>query len=219
MENFEHILFDFDGTLFDSSKGVFKSFAHVAEHYGVKAGEELFATMIGPPLYESFNRCFHIPQEKIHEAIDVYREYYTQGGLYECTVYDGIPELIQELRRAGKKVYVATSKPEVYARKIIEHKGMTQLFDFIGGSDEEEKVRVNKIDVINYVLETNGLEDKKESVLMIGDRFYDVEGAHQAGIKCMGILWGFGSHEEFIKCGADYIEETPLGVKKSLVIV
>lgn len=217
MKSFKHIFFDFDGTLFDSSEGVFKSFDHVVQHYGLNINRDVYNTMIGPPLYDSFSRVFGLPQSEIHNAISVYREYYEQGGLLECRVYEGVTDLIKKLRNAGFKTYVATSKPEVYARRIIEHKGMSDLFDFIGGSDEAEKFRVNKIDVINYIIETMGLQDQKDSILMIGDRKYDVEGAHEAGLKCMGILWGFGSRSEFQQCGADFIEENCTGVKDFLI--
>ncbi|MBO4404928.1 MAG: HAD hydrolase-like protein [Treponema sp.] len=212
--SFKHILFDFDGTLFDSSAGVFKSFDHVVSHYGLDIDKSIYSRMIGPPLKESFVSCFHLPESEVPAAINVYREYYEEAGMYECTVYPGIEELLTKLRQLGFKTYVATSKPELYARQIIERKNMSRYFDFIGGSDLEEKYRVNKIDVISYVLETQKLSGKKDEVLMIGDRFYDVQGAHEAGIKCMGILWGFGTREEFKECGADYIEESTASVEE-----
>lgn len=213
MKKFDYILFDFDGTIFNTSPGVFKSFDKVVEYYNLDIDKSLYNKMIGPPLYESFSNILHLPESEIRNAIDVYRKEYAKGRMFDCTVYDGVIDLIQSLRNAGKKVYVATSKPEIYAREILKKNNLTELFDFIGGSDTEEKSRVNKIDVIKYVLESQHLTDKKDKVLMIGDRHYDVNGAHLAGLECMGILWGFGTREEFTECKADYICSSTSEVK------
>lgn len=208
---FDTILFDFDGTVFDTSPGVFNSFDYLLSHYKIDFPREKYSLMIGPPLTESFTNILHFPAEKADEAMAVYREYYGTKGLFECEVYPGIVDLVNILHEKGKKVFIATSKPEVYANSILERKGLKNLFDFVGGSDLAEKERVEKIDIINYVLESNGLtkEGDKEKVLMVGDRKYDVKGAHAAGIKCCGILWGFGNRDEFNECRADFICETP----------
>lgn len=206
---FSFILFDFDGTLMDTSEGVFHSFDKVVERYGLKADKSVYSSMIGPPLRESFSQTLALPQSEIQNAIETYREYYCEKGLFEARVYDGITDLLQKLRAAGKSVFVATSKPELYARQILERKGMLELFDFVGGSDEAETERASKADVIRYVLESNGISGRKEQCLLIGDRKYDVEGAHEAGISCAGILWGFGTKAEFEACGADFILKTP----------
>lgn len=206
---FSYILFDFDGTLMDTSEGVFHSFDKVAAHYHLKADAAVYSSMIGPPLKESFSEILALPETEIQNAIEIYRDYYSEKGMFEACVYDGIIGLLKKLRAAGKKIFVATSKPELYARQILERKGMLELFDFVGGSDMEEKVRVSKADVIRYVLESNGISALKEKCLLIGDRKYDVDGAHAAGIRCAGILWGFGTRAEFEECKADFILETP----------
>ena len=209
MNNFNTVLFDFDGTLFNTSPGVFDSFDEVVRHYGLSIDRNVYNKMIGPPLKFSFVHYLGLPESEIPAAIDVYREYYTKSeGMFNCTVYPGIIELIKKLRQNGKTVCVATSKPEDFAKAILKRNNMLELFDFTGGSDMEEKYRVEKVDVIKYVLKNMNLENKKQQVLMIGDRLYDVNGAHSAGLKCMGILWGFGSRKEFEECGADYICET-----------
>ena len=211
-----NILFDFDGTICDTSPGIFASMQKVCDHYSLPYKEDTFVKMIGPSLKESFSTIFHLPESEINNAIKVYRDFYSVEGMFMCEPYDGVPKLLRDLRDAGKKILVATSKPEHFTKKIIERKGLSHLFDFIGGADMEEQKRISKIDVINYVLKENKIEDLRETI-MVGDRFYDVDGAHMAGLKAIGILWGFGSEAEFIKCGADYICESPLDVKKILL--
>ena len=173
--------------------------------------------MIGPPLRESFGNILNLPESEIRNAIKVYRDYYSTEGMYNARLYDGVVELIENLRKSGKKIYTATSKPELFTRRILEKYELDHLFDFIGGSDLEERGRVEKKDVVEYVVNTRKLSDNKEKCILIGDRKYDVVGAHEAGIKCAGILWGFGSREEFESCGADFILETPSDVETFLL--
>ncbi len=229
MQKYRNILFDFDGTICDTSPGIFASMQKVCDWYNLPYGTETFAKMIGPSLQESFTKIFHLPESEVRNAIKVYRDFYAAEGMYLCTPYDGIKELILALRQSGRRIFVATSKPEEYTRKIIARKGLSKLFDFVGGADMEEKNRINKVDVINYVLAENGIsdvrdsghtqqsEDFRDSVLMIGDRSYDIIGAHKAGLKAMGILWGFGDRTELEQCGADYICSTPDEVQKLLI--
>lgn len=206
MENYETVLFDFDGTLFNTSAGVFDSFDDVVKYYGLNIDKNIYFKMIGPPLKYSFVHYLGLAESEIENAIEVYRKSYTEKeGMFNCTIYPGVIELIKKLRSKNIKTCVATSKPEEFAKMILERNDMLELFDFVAGGDMEEKYRVEKVDVIKYLLENMQLEDKKDSVLMIGDRLYDVKGAHEAGLKCMGILWGFGSEKEFIENKADYI--------------
>ncbi len=200
---FKNIFFDFDGTIADTSEGVYKSFDYVINFYGVNFDHSEYKKLIGPPLKESFENILHLPKTEIQNAIKKYREYYTPKGVLECKIYDGILDLIKSLKAKNYKICVATSKPEHFARQILEHFQIANLFDFIGGSSADEKSRVEKVDVVRYVMEKNNF--KSDECILIGDRKYDVEGAHQAGIKCMGILWGFGNRKEFEECGADYI--------------
>lgn len=215
---FDYVFFDFDGTLFNTSPGIYRSFDYLIDHYGLHDFDKSkYDLMIGPPLKESFEHIMHFPKEEVYNAVKVYREYYSTKGMYECDVYDGIVDLLKNLRKAGKKIFVATSKPEVFAVKILEKKGMLDLFDFVGGSDNAETGRVEKVDVVNYVISSQKLEDCKNRCILIGDRKYDIQGAHAAGIKCAGILWGFGSREEFEEYGADCILETPEDVYQELI--
>ena len=208
MKKYQYVLFDFDGTIFDTSKGIYKSFDKVVEYYNLDVPDKsVYDTMIGPPLRESFSRVFKLPEEKLVEAMGVYRKYYSASGMFEVQVYDGVIPLIKSLHEAGKIVCVATSKPEIYAKQILERQNMLDLFDFVAGSDMEESKRVNKVDVIRYVLKSLNIEDKKNECVLIGDTHFDVVGAKAAGIDCIGILYGFGTRQELEAYGANYIEE------------
>ncbi|MCH5291109.1 MAG: HAD hydrolase-like protein [Treponema sp.] len=209
MRTYTTLFFDFDGTLFDTSEGVFHSFDYVVDFYRLNVPDKsVYNTMIGPPLLESFSRVFHFEGQQLQDAIAKYREYYTDKGMFECCVYDGVVPLIEQLRAAGKHIVVATSKPEVYAKQILQRKNMLHLFDFVGGSDLEEQVRVHKVDIINYVLQSQGIAEKT-SCLMIGDTRFDIEGAQKAGLDSLGILWGFGTKESLEHAGATYIAASP----------
>lgn len=214
---FKNILFDFDGTIMDTSPGIYESFDKVLEYFQIDFKRSEYKRMIGPPLKDSFKDILKIPESQIDEAIKIYREHYSTEGMYKGELYKGIIPLIKNLKNAGKKIFVATSKPELYTKKIIEKKGILDLFDFIGGSDLSEKSRSTKEDVVKYVLKNQkNTENLSESVL-IGDRYFDIIGAHSVGIKCIGILWGFGNKKEFQKENADWIFETPEAVERFLL--
>ncbi len=135
-----------------------------------------------------------------------YREYYQERGIYENRVYDGFEEMLKALKAAGKNLVVATSKPEPYAREIIDYFKLSGYFDYVAGM-ELDGGRGTKAEVIRYALSACGIEDKS-GVLMVGDREHDVFGAKDAGVDCLGVLYGFGSREELERAGADYIAET-----------
>lgn len=201
-----HIFFDLDGTLTDPAQGITNSFIHALKYYGlpIPSYEEL-CKLIGPPLPYSFETTFGFDHDKAMEAVAKYREYFSTKGLFENKVYDGIPELLQSLKEKGRHLVVATSKPEEYSIKIIEHFGLDKYFDYVCGSLMDES-RSKKEEVIAYALERCGLsESDKARVLMIGDRFHDIEGAKKNGLKSCGVLFGYGSRSELEEAGADYI--------------
>ena len=203
---FTHIFFDLDGTLTDPAQGITNSFIHALKYYGlpIPTYEEL-CKLIGPPLPYSFESTFGFDHDKAMEAVGKYREYFADRGLFENKVYPGIPELLQKLKAQGKHLLVATSKPQEYSIKILEHFNLAQYFDFICGSLMDES-RSKKSEVIAYALECCGLgEGGKDKVLMVGDRFHDIEGAKANGIKSCGVLFGYGSRQELKDAGADYI--------------
>ena len=135
-------------------------------------------------------------------------------GMFQNTVYEGIVPLLERLRASGRKLYVATSKPEVYARQILDHFDLSRYFEFCGGSDIEE-TRVKKAEIISYVMETCGLQ--KDTCIMVGDREHDVIGAKANDIPCIGVLYGFGSEAELTKAGASYLAKTPADVGKVIL--
>ena len=205
---YTHIFFDLDGTLTDPAQGITNSFIHALKFYGlpVPSYQEL-CKLIGPPLPYSFEVTFGFDHDKAMEAVGKYREYFSTKGLYENKVYEGIPELLQSLKEKGKHLLVATSKPEEYSIRILEHFNLAQYFDYICGSLMDES-RSKKSEVIAYALECCRLgEGDKDKALMVGDRFHDIEGAKANGIKSCGVLFGYGSRQELEEAGADYIAE------------
>ena len=210
---FTHIFFDLDGTLTDPAQGITNSFIHALKFFGhnIPSYEEL-CKLIGPPLPYSFEKTLGFPHDITMDAVAKYREYFSTKGLFENKVYDGIPELLGKLKEQGKHLVVATSKPEEYSIKIIEHFNLSKYFDFVCGSNMDES-RSKKEEVIAYALERCGLsESDKARVLMIGDRFHDIEGAKKNGLKSCGVLFGYGSRSELEEAGADYIAKAVMDI-------
>jgi phosphoglycolate phosphatase len=206
MKNFDTLLFDLDGTLTDSTEGILNCLVYAIERMGFEVPEDT-NKFLGPPIRQSFAEFLGMNGEQVDEAVRIFRERYSDTGLFENRVYDGIPGMLERLKSGGKRLMVATSKPQVYAVRIFERFGLAQYFEIVGGA-ELDSSRDYKDQVIEYVLAKAGITDRS-SVLMIGDRRQDVLGAHKTGLKCMGILWGFGSMEELTQAGADYIARTP----------
>ena len=204
---YDVILFDLDGTLTDPGEGITNSVAHALEKFHIPVPErrELYK-FIGPPLYESFMRFYGLDREKALLAVEFYREYYRDRGIWENEVYAGIPELLEKLKGAGKRLLVATSKPENFALQILEHFDLRQYFDRVAGSTLDSS-RVEKADVIRYALEQQGIAPGP-SVVMVGDREHDVLGARKAGLDCIGVLFGYGDAPELQKAGAARIAAT-----------
>ena len=201
----DYILFDLDGTLTNPKEGITKAVRYTLNHYGIRVEDlDSLCPFIGPPLTDSFERYYNFSPEQAREAVLVYREYYLVNGWKENLEYHGIKEMLGRLKAAGKHLLVATSKPETTAVRILEHFGMDGFFDLIGGADMDGK-RVKKGDVIRYVLERAGLGADPQTlsrVIMVGDREHDVLGAKELGMDCVGVLYGYGSREEFAACGA-----------------
>ncbi len=203
----KYIFFDLDGTLTDSAEGITNSVAYVLARYGIKVEDKSSLNVfVGPPLVESFMKYYGFDREKARASVGIYREYFEDKGMFENAVYPGIPELLDGLRKDGYKLYVATSKPEQYSVKILEHFGLAEYFEMIGGADMNE-TRVHKGDVIRYVMESCGLINPDE-IVMIGDRENDMNGAKQNHMDSVGVLYGYGSREELENAGAGHIAET-----------
>ena len=166
---------------------------------------------------DTFKNSFGFSEEKAKEGVKIYREYFSQKGLFENSVYEGIEESLKLLSESGKKHAIATSKPEEYSVRIIEHFGLTDKFEKICGATMD-KSRNEKADVIRYTLEMLGIPDEdKGSVLMVGDRRHDIIGAKQNGLDSMGVLYGYGDRNELEEAGADYIAESAMDVAKIIL--
>ena len=203
----KYIFFDLDGTLTDSAGGITNSVAYVLKHYGISVKDKsTLNVFVGPPLVESFMKYYGFDREQARASVEIYREYFEDKGMFENAVYPGIPELLDGLKKDGYKLYVATSKPEQYSVKIIEHFGLAEYFEMVGGADMNE-TRVHKGDVIRYVMESCGFTDSSE-IVMVGDRENDMNGARQNHMESVGVLYGYGSREELENSGACHIAKT-----------
>ncbi|MGN0158905.1 MAG: HAD family hydrolase [Brotaphodocola sp.] len=213
--NKKYILFDLDGTLTDSREGIINSVIYALQGFGIEVeNQESLLPFIGPPLLDSFQKYYGFDRSQAQEGLKRYRQYFSETGIFENQVYDGIENLLKELNHRAYKLLLATSKPEIYAKRIMDHFGLSPYFAFIGGASMDES-RINKADVIRYVLKENHIADLSE-VVMVGDRCHDVEGAKQNGLEVIGVLYGYGSLEELQSAGADCIAETPMDVLRVL---
>lgn len=207
----KYILFDLDGTLTDPKEGITKSVQYALAHYGIEERDlDRLCPFIGPPLTDSFQQFYSFSPEQAVEAVEIYRSYFSRRGWKENRVIPGIPEMLARLKQANQTLLLATSKPEVFAVRILEAFGLKPYFDWIGAADLEGK-RVRKADVIRHVLEQAHLGTSPEVVsqcMMVGDREHDVLGARENGMDCIGVLFGYGSRRELEECGAFAIAET-----------
>lgn len=207
MNTFDYIFFDLDGTLTDSAPGIINSVANALKHFGLCADDKTLRCVVGPPLMDSFRDVFHFDEAQCAEALKAFREYFSVKGLYENSVYEGIPEMLSALKNEGKTLVVATSKPEPFARQILSYFGLDGYFAYIAGAAMDES-RTKKSEVLSYAMESVGLSDPSR-VLMVGDREHDVLGAKAFGIPTLGVLYGYGSEEELKQAGAYMLAKSP----------
>ncbi len=213
----KHIFFDLDGTLTDPGLGITNSVMHALKSYGiVEEDREKLYPFIGPPLLDSFQRYYGFSEDKALEAIERYREYFAVTGLFENEVYEGVPQMLERLLGAGKRLYLATSKPEVFARRILDHFHLTSCFHGIYGASLDEKAPSEKKDILRQALTLSGA-DPRDSV-MVGDRRYDMEGGLLFGMKTVGVLYGYGSREELEQAGACFVAENLTELEKELML-
>lgn len=212
---FQTILFDLDGTLTDPGIGITNSVMYALKKYGIHVLDrtELYP-FIGPPLTGSFERFYGFDHVQAVEAVGFYREYFREKGIFENRPYDGIQQLLDRLQKAGKRLLVATSKPGDFAREILQHFKLYDYFELVAGSNLDGS-RTGKSEVISYALEKSGI-DAGDSVIMVGDREHDVLGAKEKGIASLGVLYGYGTREELLLAGADYLAENVEDVGKVL---
>lgn len=196
-----YVLFDLDGTLTESAPGIIESIKYALSRMGIEGyDEETLQKFIGPPLLESFQKHFGMPEEEAERAVSLYREYFSEKGLFENAVYDGVHGCLKRLKDAGLRLAVATSKPQVFSDRILEHFTLAEYFDVKVGVPLGA-LKMSKSEVIAEALSRLGVKNKSEAV-MVGDRFYDVEGAKENGIGCIGVTYGYGNAEELLSAGA-----------------
>ncbi len=220
MKKYDVIAFDLDGTLSDPARGLVQGFVYCFKKLGIPyEDEESLRKYIGPSLYDEWQEDFGFTPEEANAAIEVFREYYNIYGWWDNVMYDGIPEMLDSLKRAGKKVVLATSKPLDTAKKVLELFGLTRYFDFIGGAISHENDQ--KWQVLNWSLSEVGVDlrdpDSLAKCIMVGDRKYDAEGAQICGIDSMGVLYGHGTEKEMTSSGFTVLVSSVAEISEYLI--
>lgn len=211
----DYCLFDLDGTLTDPYEGITNSIKYGLAKFGICENDTCkLKSFIGPPLYRSFMDSYSFTQEQAAQAVGYYREYFAQKGIFESRVYDGIKNMLYGLKQRDFRLLVATSKPQVFAERIIKHFNLWQYFDFIAGATLDDS-RVEKADVISYALKSCNIAPY--NAIMVGDRKHDIIGAKKNGLNSVGVLYGYGGEDELKSAGADYIAATPSDVAEILI--
>lgn len=215
MKNKTTILFDLDGTLTDPKVGITRSVQYALRKFGINVEDtDTLCCFIGPPLKESFMKYYGLSDTDGELAVEYYREYYRPTGIFENGVYEGVPELLRDLRQAGKQIALATSKPTVFARQILVHYDIMQYFDVVIGSELDGR-RVKKAEVVACALEECGCAT--ENAVMVGDRHHDIVGGRENGLVTIGVLYGYGDRAELEEHGADLICETVSVLRSALL--
>ena len=210
MSHLKYIFFDLDGTLVDSSKGIQESFEYSFKQLGKECPEEsIIKSFMGPPLEVSFASV--LEESQVPEAISYYRSFYKEKGIWGVRLYEGIPELLTQLKEAGYQIYVTTSKNQPTAQDLLANLAISEQFDDIFGSLPDS---FHKADVLRRALRT--LDANPEETIIIGDTKFDIIGGKEVGISTLGVLWGFGNQKELLENGADLLANSPKHILKIL---
>ena len=210
---YNYILFDLDGTISDSGRGICNGVLYALDKFGIKeTDQKVLNTFIGPPLVDAFMANYSFSNEKALKAVEYYREFYRKDGIYQNSLYDGVKDLIIKLKQQGKILVLATSKPQPFAEIVLNQYNLLGYFDYIIGATFDGKLNY-KNDVIRVALEISGISDKSQAI-MIGDRHHDIEGAKENGLDSIGVLYGYGDLVELQNAGANFIAETPQDILK-----
>ena len=208
------VFFDLDGTLTDPKEGITRSIQYALERLSALVPEmDDLLWCIGPPLRASLAQLLNGDDDAAGEALALYRERFAETGLYENAVYAGIPDVLKVLKSQGKRLFVATSKPHVYAERIVEHFGLGDYFEIVFGS-ELDGTRVEKTDLLQYVIAQT--ETDPSEAVMIGDREHDMLGARNNGLSRIGVLYGYGSEAELRAAGVEQLVSSPAELLQTL---
>ncbi|QHQ36073.1 HAD hydrolase-like protein [Algicella marina] len=200
------VFLDLDGTLIDPKEGITLSIQYALRELGAEVPEQDDLTWcIGPPLWTSFEVLLG-PGADLNEAVSLYRERYTDVGMYEAEVYDDIGEMLMDLRATGAGLWIATSKAHVYANTVIEHFGIASHVDGLFGS-ELDGTNSDKTSLLQHALNETGVDPSRS--IMIGDRHFDIDGARNNDIPTIGALWGYGEEGELHRAEADALAGHP----------
>lgn len=206
---YDIILFDLDGTLTKSEIGIANGITYALSKLDmVFKNQDEIKKFIGPPLAMSFTTYFGFTEEKTKEAVRYYQEYMREKGIYEAPLYNGIEEMLELLKQKEKRMFVATSKAEVFAKQIISHLQVEHFFEGIAGSNLDG-TGTDKAEVITSLLDKYAVSDRSK-VVMVGDRKYDIHGAQKTNIDSVGVLYGYGDKEELLLAGATHMIKTPM---------
>ena len=212
MARYDYVIFDFDGTVVDTGEGIIKSLQYSFEQMGREIPDMSdLKKFIGPPIHYSYTHFYGVSEDEVGEYIKKYRERYKIKGIYESVLYDGMKELLSELRSRGVKLGIASSKPEHLIYSVADYLKITDMFDAIVGVKIDDSNHSTKTGLVLDAMKMLGAKDKSR-VLMVGDRCFDIDGASGAGVKSCGALWGYGNEEEFKAHNADFIISLPSDV-------
>ncbi len=210
---YQFLLFDLDGTLTDSAEGIIKSVQYAVEKMGITEYDaEKLKVFVGPPLQESFQAVFGFDKEQTETAISFYRERFKKIGMFENAVYEGIPEMLDVMKKNGKINLIASSKPEVFVKTILEHFDILKYFDVVVGASLDESRNTKEAVIEEAILRIKSMDlsgqYSADKCVMIGDRKYDINGAKYFGFKNIGVSYGFAPEGELEEAGADVIVDT-----------
>ncbi len=226
-----YVLFDLDGTLTDPKEGITKCVQYALADFGIIEPDlDNLTCFIGPPLLQSFMGYYGFSEEEAERAVAKYRERFSTIGLFENSVFDGVHEMLEKLKASGKVICLATSKPEVYAKRIIEKYGVYKYFDIIVGSELDGR-RTNKAEVIEEVLrqitvkaendaatvKAKPIGNIREKAIMVGDRHHDIDGAKACSMESIGVRFGYAGPGELEEAGATYIVDTVKDLEELLL--
>ena len=209
------VFFDLDGTLTDSGEGITKSVRYALAKFGIEAELDALRTFIGPPLHHSFASQFGFDAAQARRAVTYYREYFAEQGLYENRVFDGVPELLGDLQTAGATQFVVTSKPGVYAERIVEHFDLRRHFAHVVGS-ELDLSNTDKPTLVRLALDRVPA-GATGPVVMVGDREHDIVGARAHDLDSVGVVYGAGSREELEAAKATHVVDTVASLHRLLL--